>query len=106
MTLLILIAVLTAPAPAPALPSADEIVVVEERMKRIRVVTRRDRKTGTTRCLIRRTSGDAVLDGAICEATLACAQTETKAEGMIACLKPRFAAVAQRFAKRSPAPEQ
>ncbi|WP_162875602.1 hypothetical protein [Sphingomonas crusticola] len=104
--LLILVAVLAAPAPAPVTAPPDEVVVVGERMKRVRVVTRRDRKTGGTRCLVRRTSGDDGLDQAICEATLACAQTETKIEGMIACLNPRMAAVAQRFAKRSPAPEQ
>ena len=104
MMMLILIGVIAAQAAPPAPVPSDEVVVIGERMKRIRVVTRRDRKSGATLCIVRRTSGDAGLDSAICDATLACAQTETKTEGMIDCLNPRIAAVAQRFAKRSIAP--
>jgi hypothetical protein len=83
-----------------AAPS-DEIVVIGERMRRIRVVTRRDRKTGRQRCIVRRSSGDDALDAAVCTATLACAETETTADGMAACMRTHMLAIAQGFAKRS-----
>ena len=105
MMLLAMIAALTEAAPAQPRPS-DEIVVVGERMKRLRVVTRRDRRTGATRCIVRRSSGDAALDTAVCTATLACAATETQEKGMVDCLGPHIAAIAQRFAEPPAPPEK
>lgn len=79
-------------------PGAD-IVIVGNRMKRIRVVTRHDRKTGTNRCIVRRSSRDPALDAAFCAAVLACAATQTKSEGMNACMGARMTAIARRFAR-------
>ena len=93
-----MIALLTAQAEPVSDPGAD-IVVVGQRMKRIRVVTRHDRKTGTNRCIVRRSSRDPALDAAFCEAALACAATETKREGMNACMGSRLTAIARRFAR-------
>ena len=106
MTLLAMIAVLTVAPPTETAPPQDEIVVVGARMKRLRVVTRQDRRTGTTRCIVRRSSGDAALDAAVCTATLTCAQTETREKGMIDCLNPRMSAIAQQFAKRRTGSEE
>jgi len=96
----------TMPAPTEAAAPPTEIVVVGERMRRLRVVTRQDRRTGTTRCIVRGSSGDAALDAAVCAATLACAQTETREKGMIDCLNPHMAAIVRRFAKRGTGPEE
>jgi hypothetical protein len=85
----------------PEAAASDEIVVVGERMRRIRVVTRRDRKTERQRCIVRRSSGDDALDAAVCTATLACGETETTADGMAACMRTHMPAIAQGFAKRS-----
>lgn len=100
----VLIAMMVAGAEPPSAGDSarapeEDIVVVGQRMKRIRVDTRRDRKTGVTRCTVRRSSGDTALDSSFCEAVLACAATETKKEGMIACMQPRLAAIAERFTK-------
>lgn len=83
----------------PTLEPSGDILVIAERMRRVRVVTRHDRKTGVRRCIVRRSSGIDPLDGAVCGATLACAQTETKLEGMLTCMRLRMPMIAQRFAK-------
>jgi hypothetical protein len=99
MILLTLIAALAAQAPPATATPDEDIVVVGERMDRIRVVTYHDRKSGTTGCRVRRSSGDDRLDGAVCAATLASARTETKVEGMVACMNQQMADISRRFAK-------
>ena len=89
------LAILAVQAPEP--PLGEDIVVVAERMKRVRVVTTTDKKTGQRRCIIRRTSGRALLDEAFCDATLACASVETKLDGMLSCMRTRMPAIAHRF---------
>ena len=74
--------------------SNDDIVVTAERMRRFRVVTRRNRKTGESRCIIRRSSGRSDLDAAMCTATLACAAIATDAVSMTSCLNQRMSAIA------------
>lgn len=68
IALLILAAIQTAEAaPAPA----EEIVVVAERMKRIKL--RLSRKKGVLKsCRVRVSSGDPVIDGYACEAIGTC----------------------------------
>ena len=105
MMLMLIVALVAQAAPALDAPGED-VVVVGERMKRIRVVTHYDRKSGTTGCRVRRSSGDGRLDGAVCAATLACAQTETKVEGMIACMNRQMADISHRFAKHAGAVEK
>jgi hypothetical protein len=100
--LLALLAAARGPAPPPP-QEEPEITVIGERMKHFRLDTRRDRKTGANRCLVRRSTGDAALDAALCEAALACAATETKKEGMNICMGARMTAIAQRFAKAASA---
>lgn len=79
--------------------SSDDIVVTAERMRRIRLVTRRDRKTGESRCIVRRSSGRADLDTAMCTETLACAAKATDAGSMTSCLELRMSAISSAPAK-------
>jgi len=90
------------PGNAVTAQSADvqDIVVNGQRLKRIRVDTRRDRKTGLRRCVVRRTSGDPDLDSAFCEAVLACANRARKVKEMERCLLPRLAEIARQPARR------
>jgi hypothetical protein len=69
---LILLAALAVMQPAMASPApADEIVVVAERMKRIKL--RLSRKKGVLKsCRVRVSSGDPVIDGYACEAIGTC----------------------------------
>ncbi|WP_404711817.1 hypothetical protein [Sphingomonas sp. MMS24-J13] len=83
---------------APAPPSADEIVVMGERMRRLRLVTRTDKKTGAQSCVIKRHSGDPAFDGLMCETTLACAKTVTTRPQMEACISPSVQAYARKLA--------
>ena len=100
VAMIALLAAATEPVPD---PGAD-IVIVGNRMKRIRVVTRNDRKTGTTRCIVRRSSRDPALDAAFCDAVLACAATATKRDEMTACIGPRMERIAHDFARRRSMP--
>jgi hypothetical protein len=74
----------------------EEIVVTGERLKRIRVKTKRDPKTGVLRCVVRRTSGDPALDAAFCAAVLPCAKIAGKAAEMETCLLPRLAEITRK----------
>lgn len=83
---------------APAPPSADEIVVMGQRMRRLRLVTRTDKKTGIPICVIKRPSGDPAFDGLMCETTLACAKIVTTRPQMEACISPSVQAYARKLA--------
>jgi hypothetical protein len=83
--------------PGDAAPPADaEIVVTGERLKRIRVVTKHDRKTGQKRCVVKRSSGDGALDTGFCEVVLGCARTAQKPKDMSACVSSGVAEMLQR----------
>ena len=80
---------LTLPAEAAPPPLAsEEIVVAAERMRRVRVRTKTDRKTGEQRCVFKRRSGDAAFDAMMCRALLKCAKEVTTRPQMEACLAP------------------
>lgn len=81
---------------------ADEILVTAERLRKIRLDTRFDQRTGKRRCIVRRSTGLAALDLAVCTATIECAAVATSQAGMSACMAPRFAAIGDNFAKRAP----
>jgi hypothetical protein len=87
------------PAPAPT-PSAEEVVIVGERMRRLKLGTRTDRKTKAVRCVFKRRSGDAAFDALMCDALLRCArQVRTEAQ-MEACLAPTVSGYARVVAAR------
>lgn len=75
-----------------ASPSAvqDEIVVTArmERLKRFRMTTKLDRRTGITRCIFKRSSGDPALDDTVCKAVLTCVPKVKAVQEMRACIAP------------------
>lgn len=88
------LATIVAVQAAPALQPADDdaINVVAERMRRMKLVTRTDGKTGIQRCLIKRSSGDAAFDAMMCDAARACGLTATTRGEMEACMGGRMTA--------------
>ncbi len=88
------------PAPTTPPPSADEIVVIGERMRRLKLGTKTDRKTGATICVFRRRSGDPAFDAMMCEAVLSCAKTVKTTAQMEACLGPTVQAYARDMTAR------
>lgn len=75
--------------PSPSTP--EEIVVTGQRMerlKRLRMTTKLDRRTGATHCVFKRRSGDRALDDAVCNAVLACVPKVKTLEEMRVCIAP------------------
>jgi hypothetical protein len=64
-----------------------------ERLKRLRITAKRDRRTGVTRCIFKRRSGDAALDTAVCDAVLACVPKAETVDAMRACVAPTMDAL-------------
>lgn len=101
MAMLLTVAMLglqTQTAPIP--PSPEEIVVVGERMRRLKLETRTDRKTGLIRCVFKRRSGDPAFDTLMCDAVLTCARTVTTRSQMESCIAPRIDFYAREMARR------
>lgn len=71
-------------------PSAEDIVVTGRRQaaRRLRIVTKTDRRTGDIRCIFKRRSGDAALDAGMCEGLLACAPVARTSAQVTACMTP------------------
>ena len=86
-------------APDPS-PDTQEIVVIGERIKRIKVATKQDRKSKAVRCIVKRSSGDRQFDIAFCEAVAACATKAVKAADMERCMGPKIEAMAGRATAR------
>ena len=82
-------------APAPP-PDAQEIVVIGERIKRIKVATRQDRKSGLVRCIVKRSSGDRPFDTAFCQAVADCATSAVKPADMEKCMGLKIEAMTGR----------
>lgn len=80
-------------APPPSGPDADEVTVLAQRLKRFRAVTRKDRKTGATICVVERESGDPALDKGVCDALLACARKITRESEIQPCMEPAMKAL-------------
>ena len=74
--------------------------MVGERMRRLKLETRTDRKTGLTKCVFKRRSGDAAFDTLMCDAVLSCARTVTTRSQMESCIAPRIDAYARDMAQR------
>lgn len=74
----------------PAAPPEDVVVTARraEGLKRLRMTTRVDRRTGVTRCIFKRRSGDPAPDAAVCNAVLACVPTVRTIAEMRACIAP------------------
>jgi hypothetical protein len=74
----------------------QEIVVIGQRLKKVKMKVKRDRKTMLGSCRITRSTGDAILDKMVCDAAVACMGT-TKVTGAIwsTCLTPRWKEIVQ-----------
>ena len=83
-----LLLVQTAPPAPPAPTSDDEIVVIGQRLRNIRITAKRDRRTGVKRCVLKPTTGDPLFDTGICQAYSACVPTSRTAAEMEACMRP------------------
>lgn len=93
---MMLAALLAALQTAPAPPPPEDVVVTArraQRLKRLNMVTALDRKTGATRCVFKRRSGDSALDTAVCDAALACVPWVETVEQMRRCLAPTLDAL-------------
>ena len=78
----------------------EDVVVIGERMRRLKLATTADRKTGLSRCVFKRRSGDAAFDAFMCDALLTCAKTGTTRPQMEACLRQQVDAYARELAAR------
>lgn len=81
--------------------TSEDIVVIGERLRRIRVAAKSDGKTGIRRCIVKRASGDPSLDRDFCDAVLICAESARKVADMRACIGPRVAEIARRRSGRT-----
>lgn len=81
-------------------PAQDDVVVVAERVRRLKLRIKTDRKTRTERCVLRRSSGDPAFDARMCAVSLACAKTARTGRQMEACLLPHVEAYARDLAAR------
>jgi hypothetical protein len=93
------LAILFALQSAPPVVAEDEIVVTArriERLKRLSVSIRHDKKADAYRCIIKRRSGDPSLDGVVCDAALACTPKVRSREEARACMAPTMDALVAR----------
>ena len=89
-----------AQAASPAPPSDDEIVVIGQRLRNIRITAKRDRRTGAKRCVLKPTTGDPLFDAGICQAYLACVPTVRTGPEMEACMRPPLTEALDAWKKR------
>lgn len=88
--MLLFLILFAAQAAAPP-TNPDDIVVTArrmERLKRLRMITRHDGRTGVTHCVFKRRSGDPALDTAVCDAVLACVPKAKTVDEMRGCIAP------------------
>jgi hypothetical protein len=79
---------------------AEDIVIVGERVRKIRFTIRRN-KAGAVVCRIRRSSGDAEIDALACETAQGCLGPPGESrEAYLACLTPRWKAIPATLAAR------
>ena len=94
MILALLLAAQAAAAPvAEASLAPIDIVVTAQRLKRLRLVTRRDPATGAVTCVFKRRSGYLALDDLVCRATLVCVPKVNTMAEMRACMAPTLDAL-------------
>jgi len=84
------------PSEAAETQADQEIVVIGQRLAKVRFKMKRDRKTKLGSCRITRSSGDAALDAMACDAAVACMGTQkVTGAAFLACLTPRWKALLQ-----------
>ncbi|OYW43960.1 MAG: hypothetical protein B7Z33_14085 [Sphingomonadales bacterium 12-68-11] len=90
----------TTQAAPPSPPPGDDIVVIGERMKNLRIVMVRDRRTGTRRCVTRPSSGDRILDAGVCDTYLGCVRQVDTAPALEACMRPPLTELVKSWQER------
>jgi hypothetical protein len=95
-----LVALALATPPQAALPAENDIVIIGQRVRKVKFRIKLD-KAGRTVCRITRTSGDPEIDGLACDTARPCVRPDivTKA-AMTACLEPRWAQLPAQIAAR------
>lgn len=89
MIALALLLAVQAAAPAAEPPPEDIVVMARRRAaRRLRIVTKTDRRTGDIRCVFKRRSGDDALDARMCDGLLSCAPTARTSAEVTACMTP------------------
>lgn len=78
--------------PAPPEPAGDDIMVIAERLRSVRVspgvTIRKGVATQTSACKIKQSSGDAASDAAVCDAVRQCAERpQPSRKAFNACLE-------------------
>ncbi|MEA3008822.1 MAG: hypothetical protein QOJ91_514 [Sphingomonadales bacterium] len=95
-----LAALALAVAPQAEPPAENDIVVIGQRVRRIKFRIKLD-NAGRTVCRITRSSGDAEIDGLACDTARPCVRPDiVTREAMTACLAPRWAKLASDVAAR------
>ena len=103
MSLLFAAAIVVSQAQAIQSPPSqheEAIIVVGQRMRRLKLHTRTDRKTGVSRCVFKRRSGDEAFDTIMCDAVLACGKTVRTTSEMESCVAPSIEAYVRQLAAR------
>ncbi|MEA3054245.1 MAG: hypothetical protein QOG72_3148 [Sphingomonadales bacterium] len=98
MILLAALAVAAAQEASPP-PAEEDIVIVGQRIRKLRYSIKPDRKTGIGVCRVKRSSGDPEIDALACEAGRAC-MGATRKDAFLACLTPRFEKIPATIAAR------
>ncbi len=87
-------------AAPPTVAAAPEIVVLADRMRRLKLSTRTDRRSGKVTCVCKRRSGDAAFDTMMFDAVVTCAATVKTPAEMEACMATPMAGYARALAAR------
>jgi hypothetical protein len=83
--------------PAPETQADQDVVVIGQRLKKVRFKMKRDRKTLLGSCRVTRSSGDLLLDTMACDAAVACmGANKVTGAGFMACLNPSWKALIQK----------
>lgn len=85
---------------APSSPPSGDIVVVGQRLKNLKIVIKRDRRTKIKECVIRPTSGDPVFDAGICDTYVTCVPKVDTSTALDACMRPMLSELVESWAER------
>jgi hypothetical protein len=98
LVVLALLAGLQAPPRSAAAPSEDPIVIVANRLDRVRFNLSVNRLTGEMKCTLARSSGEPAVDAYMCETARYCARTSRKTRAAIEqCITGRKQAYLARY---------
>ena len=95
---LVLLAIVQAPAASPTAIGEDPIVIVANRLDRVRFNLSVNRLTGDMKCTVARSSGEPQVDSYMCETARYCARISGKTRAAIEqCITGRKQAYLARY---------